>query len=848
MNSSPGKYVGGYGPSGKVDLAIVGIAPAADEVFNGRPFTGPSGKILRDDLAEAGVNLDRCYRTNVFKYKLPDNDAAKFEQIGLSLYDSMEELKQEIYEVNPNCILGLGDPVLWALTGKKGKYNNIGQWRGSLLEALGRKAIFTWHPAAQLHGSGEGTFRSWQKYVRKFDVARAVEESKTKWDTFHNFSINLPQRSVQIARSSAEVYRFIEENINEEYVALDIESIEHIPVCLGLSFQPHRAMVIPLWGTLPINVDNKKKKKKSYSTRLRISDIPAPDMAYIWQLVAGFLMNSLVFSGRKINFKKIGQNFKYDEAKLNNLGFYLDELFWDTQISAHCVSSEMLKSLAFNTSIKTREPYYKLEGKEFVPGFHKIEDFFNYNGKDACVTREIFDVDYKDLQEIPYGIEHATWRMQLHKAYLEVDKVGFKINEHQRTYLIGKYIRKLVDAEVALYELCKEFGVTEPVNVRSNPQVHQLLYQAMNLPLRKGAGEQILTALMANVIKDKRSPKFQILELIMDIRKIDKTLGYLAAEPDQDGRMRTTFLVTGTENFRTSTNLLESPIRPTKCGWALQTVTKHGDVGQDLRSILVADRGYVIVNIDQSQAEARVCSHLAKDHDKLAAYDTKDVHAETAARFFHAKPEAYSKKILGYECAERFVGKTLRHAFHLGIQKHEAMINVNTDARKYKININISEWFADQCLKELRRDTPKIPEVFHAGIKEALARDRRLIGTFGASRYFYDDVGNDLWKGGYSFIPQQTVSDKTKMVLLKIIKHLWDVRVVVESHDALAMLIREKVLDERIEEIQSWFAEPIDFSNCSLSRGLLTIPTEIEIGYNYKDLNAYKKRRESVAA
>jgi uracil-DNA glycosylase family 4 len=834
-----GTYVPGYG-STSAKLAIVGIAPGAEEVSIGKPFVGPAGKLLKQDLDEAGVKLDDCYRTNVFKYKLPDNEFKRYEEIGLNLQDAIRELEQEIYAVNPNCILGLGDPVLYALTGKKGKHNNIGVWRGSILEAMSRKAVFTWHPAAELHGSGEGTFRPWQKYVRKFDVRRAIEESEDK-------RLELPYRLVQIASSSGDLYRFLEENKDEQYCALDIESIESIPVCLGLSFKSHRAMVVPLWNTLPVHRDNERKPANSYKYQLEVSKIPSQDLAIVWKLLAEFLLNQLKFNGKKINVKKIGQNFKYDEAKLNNLGFYLDELFWDIMISAHCISPEMLKNLAFNTSIKTREPYYKLEGRYFVPNKDKIETFFNYNGKDACVTREIFDVDYKELSEIPFGLDNALWRMQLHKAYLEVDKVGFRIDELQRSDLIHKYVNQLVDLELELFTLCKEFGVEKPVNVRSHPQVAKLIYHTLKVPLRKGTGEEVITSLLGNVIKDPRIKK--ICEIILEIRKNDKTLGYLQAEPDADHRMKTTFLITGTENYRTSTNLLDPPIRSTKCGWAFQTITKHGDVGQDLRSILVADKGYVIVNIDQSQAEARVCSHLAGDVEKIKAYDTKDVHAETAAKFFKTEWQKYSKKILGYECPERFVGKTLRHAFHLGITKHEAMVNVNTDARKYKININISEHFAGECLKELEKDSPLIPKVFHKSIQNCLDKDPRLFGTFGASRYFYGEAGTrDLWKEGYSFIPQQTVSDKTKQVLLKIIKNLRDVKVVVESHDALAMLIKESVLDERIEEIQAWFDEPIDFSNCSIPRGNLVIPTDVEVGYNYKDLKKYTPRKKKEIA
>ena len=829
-----GRYVPGYGPIG-AKLAVVGIAPSGEEEIAGIPLVGPSGQILKQDLYDAGVNINEVYRTNVFKYKLPNNEFARYTEMGLSLPDAMRELEKEIYDLNPNCILGLGDPVLYSLAGKSGKYNNINVWRGSILQVLGRKGVFTWHPAHELHGSGEGTFKSWQRYVRKFDVKRAVEESLDP-------RIDLPYRLIHIAKSSSDVYRFFEANIDEPYVAIDIEAIESIPVCIGFSFKSWEAMVVPLWNTLPIEVDNKKHPKKSYSYKLQVSTIPTADLAFIWQLLGKFLLNKLEFGGRKPKWKKIGQNFKYDEDKINKLGLYLDELFWDISISSHCISPEMPKNLAFNTSIKTREPYYKLEGKEFIAKRDDIEVFFKYCGKDCCATREIFDVDYKELQEIPFGIEHITWRMGLHRAYLEVDKVGFKVDELQRKELIHKYVNRLVNLEVELFELCKEFGVTSPINVRSHPQVNRLIYITLNIPVRAGTGEEILTALLANVVKDKS--KRRILELILEIRRVDKTLGYLKAEPDYDGRMKTTFRITGTENYRTSTNALEKPIRPVNIGWAFQTITKHGDVGQDLRSILVADKGYVIVNIDQSQAEARVCSHLAGDTKKLLEYDTIDVHAATASKFFQGKLEQYSKKVLGYECAERFVGKTLRHAYHLGIGKKEAMISVNTDARKYKININISEWFAGRCLMALEKDTPLIQTVFHAEIQRLLSDNRRLFGTYGASRYFYDDEGRDLWKGGYSFIPQQTVSDKTKQVLLKIIKYLWDVRVVVESHDALAMLIREKVLEERIEQIQEWFNEPIDFSDCSIKRGLLHIPTEVEIGYDYKNLKKYELRRK----
>jgi DNA polymerase I-like protein with 3'-5' exonuclease and polymerase domains len=739
----------------------------------------------------------------------------------------MADLNSEINAIKPNCILGLGDPVLYSLMGKSGKWNGINVWRGSILSYNGIKTIFTWHPAAELHGKGEGQWKSWQKYVRKFDIKRAVEQSQ-----FRDF--NTPNRLLHVARSSSDVYRYIEKNANEKYCSVDIEAIESIPICIGLSFKPHEGFSIPLWGSVPIQCANHAHPKKSYNYNLKISEIPTRDLAYIWKFLAKLFL--------EVKIKFIGHNFKYDEDKINRLGFYLHDLYWDTMIGAHCISSEMPKGLAFQTSINTLEPYYKFEGQNFIPGKDNIDDFFLYNGKDACVTREIFDVQYGDLQQIPFGLDHITWRMKCHKSYLRIDNVGFRVNEDERKNLIHKYVRLLVNYEIELKKL-----TGKEINIASPQQVAELLYDDLKIPLRKGrggsdrgTGEQVITALLGNVIRDEN--KKRICEIVLEWRRINKSLGYLKAEPDYDGRMKTNFIITGTENFRTSTNALEPPIRPEQMGWAFQTISKHGDIGHDLRSILVTDPNYIIVNIDQSQAEARVCSLLADDEETLRSYDVGDKHALTASKFFGGTEQQYSKRVLGYECPERFVGKTLRHAYHLGIGKHEAMISVNTDARKYKIPIRISEWRANECLRILAEDTPKIQTVFHSAIKELLLKDRRIVGTYGASRYFFDPIDSrSLYKGAYAFIPQQTVSDKTKQVILKVHENIWDVKIVCESHDALTFLIPEKKLDERIEEIKSYFLIPIDFSECSIPRRKLVIPIDIEIGLDYCDLRKYRK-------
>jgi hypothetical protein len=65
-------------------------------------------------------------------------------------------------------------------------------------------------------------------------------------------------------------------------------------------------------------------------------------------------------------------------------------------------------------------------------------------------------------------------------------------------------------------------------------------------------------------------------------------------------------------------------------GCAFQTITKHGEVGSDIRSMYIPDPGYVFLEPDLSQAESRVVALLARDERaiKLFRYGV-DIHRVT---------------------------------------------------------------------------------------------------------------------------------------------------------------------------------------------------------------------------
>lgn len=262
----------------------------------------------------------------------------------------------------------------------------------------------------------------------------------------------------------------------------------------------------------------------------------------------------------------------------------------------------------------------------------------------------------------------------------------------------------------------------------------------------------------------------------------------------------------------------------------------------------------VFIQADSSQAEARVVFLLASDEQALKDIDNHDYHALTASWFFGGTEDDYSKKVLGYESPIRFAGKTLRHAGHLGAGKRRAATELNTQARKYKIPIQINETIAERALKIFHNKQPNIQGIFHNGIIESIKVDRRLIAPIpyginsrvGGMRTFYERWSDELFRQAFSYIPQRAVSDNTKAAGLRIKKLLPQIKIYLEAHDSLLFSVPESMVEESSQIIKQEFERPLNFEACSLSRRNLIIPCEIEVGDNYKQLKKFRRQEVPI--
>ena len=821
------KYVPGMGGIG-AKLMILGEAPTHDDNVSGQPFSGSNGRELDRLLREAGVNRMDCWLSYVSKYSVPPNlDKKKLpfhiraRDFGVDMEKQLEELRVEINDIKPNCILALGGTALWALSGK----TKINKQRGSIMWGMGSKFVPTYNPAHLISHAPGGEIKGYfNRQIIIFDMKRASVEALTP-------EMNLPNRVLQVCNNSGELYEFLQRYKNHKKLSVDIEAGGHcLPICIGLSFDKNHGMTVPLW-----NKDG-------------ISNIPSSDLVTCWQMLADTLWEKDI----------VGQNFNYDRDKIRRLGFAIRAIHSDTLLKAFAINPELPKGLAFLTSIYTREPFYKDEG--MYEG--SVRDLLLGCARDSCVTYEINEAMEADLDELGVRKFYENFLMTLPDFYLEIENNGFHVNNETRMGLVEKYVKWDQRLEYEMFELA---GVD--VNVSSPVQVHQLLFDEWKLPHRKGTGEEELTSLL-NLKSGIKTPQQRLwIEKCLERRRVKKTLStYIFAIPDYDGKMRTTCFMC-LDTGRTSTGQQDPPIRPTVdlvgkgkkadmkvMGTAFQVFTKHGDIGADVRGMYEPGPGEIFVQLDSSQAEARVVFNLATDEDALEAIDVHDYHALTASWFFGGTEADYSKKVLGYESPIRFAGKTLRHAGHLGAGFKRAATELNTQARKYKIDITITDQQADKALKIFHSKQPKIQKVFHAQIIEAIKDGRKLTAPLpwgidaerGGVRIFYERWGDDLFRQALAYIPQRAVTDNTKAAGIRIKRQFKEAKIILEAHDALLFAIREEYLDDFIPLAKKEMERPINFSACSLPRRMLKIPCDVEVGHNYKDLRKYKGTDEPV--
>ncbi len=128
-------------------LVLIGEAPGETEERQGRPFVGRAGQLLDRLLAEAGIDRNEAWVTNVVKVR-PFIDQGRQRQNRAPSAGEINAwlplLAQELNAIKPRLLLGLGAVAGRALIGRRFQLTrDHGRW----FETAYGPCLVTFHPS-----------------------------------------------------------------------------------------------------------------------------------------------------------------------------------------------------------------------------------------------------------------------------------------------------------------------------------------------------------------------------------------------------------------------------------------------------------------------------------------------------------------------------------------------------------------------------------------------------------------------------------------------------------------------------------------------------------------------------
>lgn len=796
------------GPPSKV--MFVGDYPTALEVSNGFAFSENVGRFYANILSKFGRNLRNFYTT--YFYKVPvtgyeskvksiKENALKTVQ-ALAPFDKI--IASEIEAVNPNVIIAAGELAMQGLTG----LDNITNRQGSILSILPQISLRSIKVIPILSPRKVWEQKSLPLHQTALFIYRALqfEEDETPF---------IPREELHIISSYEQLEEWWCRAQKGKFLTVDIETHCGFITCIGFSHDGLEAISVPLL----------------------IKTCEPTGKARIYKLLKEILASPVL---------KVNQNIKYDVELLEYWGFKVNNIWGDTMLMAGLIYPEFPKNLGFLTALYTLHPYYKDEGRDYDPAQHNPSRLLLYNAKDALVAHQVWTAQQKDAQDLGVASFFYKYTLPAFHTYRRLEHNGIRIDDTQRKSLLEKYQPQFQECVDYLSMLTgKEFNPLSP------KQVGELVYGFLQIKERKhktASGnesfeteEEVLEEIMVNEVSDEGIRG--VIHRVILARKLHKILEFLESPISLDGRARTSYLLSGTKTGRTSGSSAtirifginkRGKVAEIECGYSFQTIPKHGFeygseyLGIDLRSIFVTDPGWTIVEGDQSQAEARIVCVLCEDWDTLNLFDTTDIHKVTAALILS---KAYAD-ITKTERQE--FGKKPRHAGNFGM-----------GAGRLSQMTHFPRKRCEALLTAFHEGWPKVHSIFHAGVKKFLTSNRRLISPHGRVRTFLGMIDDETFKEGYATIPQATVSDHNKFIVLKILcdKYCEQVaRPVAEQHDSNTFLVRDEFVQNFCIDFRRAIETPINFRKCSFSRNYdLVIPGEIETSStNWKEMQRWE--------
>ena len=335
--------------------------------------------------------------------------------------------------------------------------------------------------------------------------------------------------------------------------------------------------------------------------------------------------------------RKTGHNLKAAMLLLRQDGITLRGLHLDTMLASYVLDPGRRAHTLDVLSLEFLDR--PLPSEEDLRGKGKAELGYEYVPVDVASAvagvwaRAAHDVAQHLTPELERGNAGPLLRdveLPLVEVLAEMEWAGIAIDVAWLRSLKTRFQTERERMEREIHE-----AAGEVFNVNSNPQLRTILFEKLQLPVKKKTATGPSTD--ASVLQELADEGHVLPALLMEYREVAKLEStYLDTLPElvlpRDGRLHTSFNQTVAATGRLSSS---DP--------NLQNIPVRRELGRDIRRGFVPAAGCVLMAADYSQIELRLLAHLSHDPAFVDAFTRGvDIHRQTASIIFGVSPDDVS--------------------------------------------------------------------------------------------------------------------------------------------------------------------------------------------------------------
>ncbi len=609
--------VKGRGNRESPPLMFIGEAPGKTEDTQGKPFVGPSGRIVNHVLEFVGINPEDCYFTNVCLCKPLDNRTPTADEVKCC----WPRLQKEIQEINPQMIIALG-----ATAGRTlfPGFRGVQVSQGHIMRTrTGHTGVLTIHPAALLYPKQDVLYptflRDLKKIAKILDGTFKVQDHQTKV-----ISVLTDKLAKKVIKRIKEV-----DDLSYDWETTGLDPNVDEGFCLGMSWKPGTAVVWP--------VDMVRKWAEPLSEAL--------------EQVPNLIAYNAVFDAKFNEAEGLPPLFTEDPMLMH---YALDER--PQRRSLENLADDYLGAPRYEQEMLAKYKATKGNMTEKIPA----DVIANYCGKDADYALRLYHLFDEDLEKthslaemyarrlIPQAgaimdiQQHGIWIDQdlLEEITETMEQQQADFTTNMRGHLVA-LIEELSDKEISkikwgggdkpgskslskLTDRKKLLKWANNYNPNSHPQTHFAVWDVFKFrePRIWGRDPRSVDSDTRDVLLEVY-PHHPFIETLHEYKTMFTLLSrYIRKLPAfiyEDGRVRPHFHQDRTETGRLSAT--DPPVHQ----WPRDP---------KMRRIFAAPPGKVIIKADYSQVEMRIAAHVAKDEGLKQILENEDFHSAMAARAY----------------------------------------------------------------------------------------------------------------------------------------------------------------------------------------------------------------------